>query len=198
MTSRDACRFGHVNQVDAECAQPLLMAALYGQFEVVKAVYNHPYEVRLRDAFAKCIDAYSTTYFTEDLDKPVNVAVRNGYTDIVRFLRESNADMHVYNESVDYAARRGHFEVVKYLREFRREHEYLVDVRTLTCAAENGHMELVQYLFSEIKCVESDTLHMVAERGQRDVYDYLVKAVCAQRQAACDRMHNDYDDDYFV
>jgi len=99
-----------------------------------------------------------------------------GSLEIVKFLIENGANIHVWNDwTLRWAARNGHLEIVKYLVE-KGANIHVMDERALHWAAENGHLEIVKYLVengADIHAGNDYALCWAAERGHLKVVKYL-------------------------
>ncbi|OQR97165.1 hypothetical protein THRCLA_21967 [Thraustotheca clavata] len=104
---------------------PLKLAALCGNFEIVKALMN----------------ATKNTWTSEAMD----LAARNGYLEIVKWIHELKDGPKCTTNAMDGAATNGHLEVVKYLNEQRTEG---CTTKALFGAVRNGYSKVVEYLFN--------------------------------------------------
>jgi len=111
-------------------------------------------------------------------DYPLRKAARYGHLEVVKYLLEQGADLHVDNDyPLRKAARYGHLEVVKYLLEQGADLHVDNDY-PLRYAAENGHLEVVKYLLeqgADLHAGDNDALRWAALRGHLEIVKYLVE-----------------------
>ena len=78
------------------------------------------------------------------------MAANNGHLNVVEYLVDQGANIHVLNDALRYAARNGHLNVVEYLVNQGAD-IHANDDEALRFAARNGRLNVVEYLKNEIK-----------------------------------------------
>jgi hypothetical protein len=143
---------------------------------------------------AKDGDLIWLKYLIEDrnLGKPENInkalcyGAENGHLEIVQYLVEKGADIHVDNDyALLFSAENGHLDVVKYLIEKNGDLDISIEW-ALLLSAENGHLEVVKYLFElrDNSRIVNDILRSSARNGHLDVVKYLVEECGADIHSA--------------
>ena len=86
-----------------------------------------------------------------DDDYALRFSAGNGYLEIVKYLLEQGANLHLQREDEDalqMAAENGHLEIVKYLLE-QGANLHAADNGALRWTARNGHLEVVKHLLEQ-------------------------------------------------
>ena len=104
---------------------------------------------------------------------------KKGNLEVVKYLIESGADIHVDNDAnLRWASNNGHLEVVKFLIENGADiHEY--EDRPLILASIRGHLEVVKYLVqsgADIHVDNDECLSCASQFGHLEVVKYLVES----------------------
>lgn len=107
----------------------------------------------------------------------LNVAVRNGHLDIVKYLDEKGADIHDRRDDIlRQASENGRVEIVKYLLERGADVHTQNDV-TIKIASQNGHLNVIKYLVEKgyIHTDNDVALRTASEHGHLNIVKYLVE-----------------------
>jgi len=78
-------------------------------------------------------------------DEALKFASFKGRLEVVKYLVENGADVHIYDYALRYASIKGHFEIVRYLVENGADIHVNND-EALKWASKYGHLEIVEYL----------------------------------------------------
>ena len=114
-----------------------------------------------------------------DEDEALSLACENGHLNVVKYLVENGANIHVGIERpLRSACREGHLKVVKYLVEHGANIRETNDEYALVVAAEEGHLAVVQYLVEQgahIQGQYNEALRSACRYGHLAVVQYLVE-----------------------
>ena len=109
---------------------------------------------------------------------PCTIASRYGHLDILKYLVEVGANIHIKDDyALRKASRYGHLEVVKYLVSLGAN-IHAQNEGALAQASEKGHLEIVKYLVSldaDIHAHSEWALKVASRHGHLEVIKYLVE-----------------------
>lgn len=108
-------------------------------------------------------------------DMQLGRAAENGHLDIVRFLVENGADIHIYDETpLKLATEAGHLNIVKYLAE-HGANIHVGNNDILTIASKEEHLDIVKYLVENGVEINHLSLLFSVSRNRLDMFKYFVK-----------------------
>ncbi len=130
----------------------------------------------------------------------LKLASRNGHLEVVKYIIEQGADIHIDDDEALKLASRGHLDVVKYLLEQGAD-IHIDDDFPLIEASAYGYLEVVKYLVSQganIHAQDDDAMIIAIIRGHLEIVKYLVSQganIHAQNDAAMGwAKHNGHSD----
>ena len=139
----------------SELEGSVTMACLYGQLEVVR---------------------YLSEHYNVNNNNSVVIASSNGYIEIVKYLVENGADIHIFNNfALIQSSRYGYIEIVKYLVENGAD-IYAANNFALRLASKEGHIEVVKYLVengANIYAENQGALRWAQNQGHTEIVNYL-------------------------
>lgn len=114
---------------------------------------------------------------------PIVIAVATGNLDIIKYLVEHGADIHIAHDfPLREASERGYLDIVKYLVE-KGANINDVDIYTkpLSLASENGHLDVIKYLVengADIRARDDEAIKFAdayyGGNNKNEIIDYLV------------------------
>jgi ankyrin repeat protein len=121
------------------------------------------------------------------LSEPIIIAVQSGHIEIVKYLCERGANIHIYNYvPIQWASFYGYLEIVKYLCE-RAADVKSIESFLVKLASQKSHHEVVKYLYergADISEISEDAKkyisfcekmkNKVRERAQRRIYFWWI------------------------
>lgn len=151
----------HGVDIDVKKRTALLRASMHGHLNVVKFMVEK----------AGCTNQ-------EWINAAMRYAAYEGYLNIVAYLLDQGANIHIFdNEVLTTASRNGHLALVKFLVK-NGANVCAGQNRALQCASENGHLNVVKFLVNngaKIHADGDDALIQSSYKGYFGVVKYLLE-----------------------
>ena len=140
---------------------------------IVDAVKNN-YDIFKLLAVKAIIDFNNVDFWNGFL---LRLSAENGHLDMVKFLVQNGADIHMLDDyALLFAAENGHLDVVKFLVQNGANIQSRSD-RALRFAAQNGQLDVIEFLVkngADIHDNDDEALREASENGHKDVVKFLM------------------------
>lgn len=168
--------------------EALMNASIAGDGKLVEYLIDHGLTPYIDDAFTNACESGHFQIVKYLFNKgaqintlinnanPLVLSCQNGFLNIVEFLIENNADIHICNDNaILTATRNGHLKIVKYLIRSGMNLQSLNDVLLEACV-DNNHFEILKYLICQgvdLHFSDDKIIYSIACQGNLEMFKYV-------------------------